>query len=404
MRLYRVGLFTDVYFPNPNGVSTSVYLLLKELRRMGHEAWVIAPWIPEAPQDEDWVMRVRSVDYPFYEGHRVALPSYGQLPVPAGFEIVHTHTPLTLGVWGMQYATRQGIPHVSTFHTNYEKYAHYIPGLAVLDRYTHVVPRLARAFYNRADLVITPTQSIRQLVESYEIERPTRIIPTGINTEVMEQAPEIESPWPAGTRRLLTVGRLGEEKSMDVVLKAFAKIASSCNAYLVHLGEGPKLASLQSLAAELGVGERVKFLGPIAYHKIGGYYRLAELFLFASETETQGLVLWEAQVMGVPVVAVGADGTLDGVENEIDGFLVPPGDYMALAERALWLLTDEKKRKVFAENARVFAMARGAECIAEEIVSAYDEAGAMQRAEPRRLIFPFPILPEGSYRSPRKNS
>ncbi|MFZ5990520.1 MAG: glycosyltransferase [Deinococcota bacterium] len=391
MRLYRVGLFTDMYLPGPNGVATSVYLLLRELRRMGHEAWVIAPQDPEAPDHEEGVVRVRSVPYPFFEGTRLAFPSPRKLPTD--FEITHTHTPLGMGLWGMQIARRHELPHVSTFHTNYEKYAHYIPGLAVLDKYTGIMRRLGRAFYNRAEVVIAPTHPVKLLAEDYGIERPIRVIPTGIDTEILISAPEPPSPWPSGKRRLLTVGRLGKEKSFEVVIEAFAHIRQFCDAHLVHVGEGPEKESLQRLARDLGVLEHITWVGAVPYREVGGYYRLAELFLFASETETQGLVLWEAQAVGVPVVAVGAGGTLEGVEEGKSGYLVLPQDARGMALRALELLRDEEKRLQFAQAARHFADRRSARRIAEEIVACYDEASEILRAEPQRLIFPFPRLP-----------
>ncbi len=394
MRLYRIGLFTDVYLPNPNGVSTSVYLLLRELRRMGHEAWVVAPAHPEA-NEEEGVIRLPSLPYPFYEGHQIALPSRRRLPL--SFEIIHTHTPLTLGIFALRLAKSQRVPHVSTFHTHYEKYAHYVPGLAFLDRYTGLVPRLAKAFYNRVEVVIAPTEPVRRLAESYGIERPIRVIPTGIDNRLLEEAPlPSPSPWPPGKRRLITVGRLGKEKSFDVVLKAVARVAEEEDVFLVHIGEGPELPHLEALARELGLAERVRFLGPVPYRRIGGYYRMAELFLFASETETQGLVVWEAQAMGVPVVAVGAEGVLEGVLEGKTGYLVPPKSHLALAERALELLKDEEKRRRFSLEARAFALERSAERIAERIVALYDEAREILRAEPQRLIFPFPRLPRSN--------
>ncbi len=395
MRLYRVGLFTDVYFPNPNGVTTSVYLLLRELRRMGHEAWVVAPHHPEAPEREEGVVRVPSMPYPFYEGQQIALPTSRHLPTE--FELIHTHTPLTLGVWGLRIARNKNLPHVSTFHTHYEKYAHYVPGLAILDKYTGIIPRLAKAFYNRVEVVIAPTEPVKRLAEGYGIQRPIRVIPTGIDNRILEEAPlPSPSPWPEGKRRLITVGRLGKEKSFDVVLKAVAEMAREEDVLLAHIGEGPELESLKRLAVQLGIEDRVRFLGTVPYRYIGGYYRMAEVFLFASETETQGLVVWEAQAMGVPVVAVGAEGVLEGVVEGKTGYLVPPGDYRALAEKALDLLRDEDKRRHFSLQARAWAMERSAERIAERIVAVYDEANEILRVEPQRLIFPFPRLPRST--------
>lgn len=399
MRLYRIGLFTDTYLPGPNGVATSVYLLKRELRRMGHEAWVLAPEMPDADPREDWVVRVPSVPYPFFENQRLAMPSSRLLPTE--FEIFHTHTPLFIGIWGARLAYRHRLPHVSTFHTHLEKYAHYIPGVATLDKYVGIMQKVCQAFYNRADVVIAPTNPVKQLAESYAIEREIRVIPTGIDTDILESAPDPVSPWPSGKRRLLHVGRLGKEKSVDVVIHALAEIRKESDAHLALVGMGPERDELERLAHRLGLGEHITFVGPVPYEKIGGYYRMAELFLFASQTETQGLVLWEAQAVGVPVVAVGAEGTLQGVEVGSSGYLVPPGDYRAMAERALELLQNEPLRQRFSEGARRFADQRTARRVAEQIVAIYDEATRLVEIEPRRLKIPFPRLPQSSLSSPR---
>jgi len=390
MRLFRIGLFTDVYFPSKNGVSTSVYLLWRELRKMGHEAWIIAPKWPGTASEEG-VVRVSSVPYPFFEDYRLGLPNARLLPTR--FEVVHSHVPFTLGLWALSLAQKWRVPHVSTFHTHYEKYAHYVPGLAFLDRHTHIIPRLARAFYNRVELVITPTHPVKELVERYRIERPVRVIPTGIDTELLARAPRPEPcPWPEGRRRLLTVSRLGKEKSLDVALEAFAQIADALDAHWVLVGEGPEREHLEAQAKRLGVRERITFTGAVPYEKIGGYYRAAELFLFASETETQGLVLWEAQAMGLPVVAVAAGGAVESVAPNQSGALVPPGDAKALAAAAAEILVDPERHRRLSEGARRFAERRSAPRIAEEMVAAYEEAEAIFHSEPKKLLFSFPTL------------
>ncbi|MBF6594216.1 MAG: glycosyltransferase [Thermaceae bacterium] len=400
MRLYRVGLFTDAYLPSPNGVATSVYLLMRELRRMGHEAWVLAPVIPDYDRQEEWVVRVPSVPYPFFEGQRLAMPSSRQLPTD--FEIFHTHDPLFIGIWGARLAYRNHLPHVSTFHTHLEKYAHYIPGVATLEKYTGLMTKVCQAFYNRADLVIAPTQSFADLVENfYEVERETRVIPTGIDIDILSAAPQPVSPWPSGKRRLLHVGRLGEEKSVDVVIRALAEIRQESDAHLALVGIGPQQNELAQFAADLGLLEHVTFVGRVSYEQIGGYYRMAELLLFASTTETQGLVVWEAEAMGVPVVAVGADGVLDGIEVGVSGYLVGIGDYRGMAGKALELLRDEELRLRFSEGARAFADRRSAKRVAETIVEVYDQATRLVQVEPRRLKIPFPRLPRNTLQSSR---
>ncbi|RIH89999.1 Alpha-monoglucosyldiacylglycerol synthase [Meiothermus luteus] len=399
MRLYRIGLFTDTYLPGPNGVATSVYLLKRELRRMGHEAWVLAPEMPDADPREEGVVRVPSVPYPFFENQRLAMPSSRYLPTE--FEIFHTHTPLFIGIWGARLAYRHRLPHVSTFHTHLEKYAHYIPGVATLNKYVGIMQKVCQAFYNRADVVIAPTEPVKRLAESYEIEREIKVIPTGIDTDLLEAAPDPASPWPSGKRRLLHVGRLGKEKSVDVVIRALAEIRHHVDAHLALVGMGPEQQELARLARQLGVEECLTFVGPVPYEKIGGYYRMAELFLFASETETQGLVIWEAQAVGLPVVAVGAGGTLQGVDDGRSGYLVPPGDYQAMAAQALRLLQDENLRQRFSQGARRFADQRTARRVAEQIVAVYDEASRLVQVEPRRLTLPFPRFPQSGLTGPR---
>jgi glycosyltransferase involved in cell wall biosynthesis len=167
------------------------------------------------------------------------------------------------------------------------------------------------------------------------------------------------------------------------------------------VGEGPEETHLKAYAARLGVLEHVSFVGAVPYRAIGGYYRHAEVFLFASETETQGLVLWEAQAMGVPVVVVGAEGTLQGVEEGRSGYLVPPKDARCMAQRTLEILCDESLRQRLSQGARKFAQARSARRIAEDIVRLYDEAREIQQIEPKKLIFPFPRLPRSSLPSSR---
>jgi glycosyltransferase involved in cell wall biosynthesis len=281
-----------------------------------------------------------------------------------------------------------------------EKYAHYIPGIATLNRYIGIMQKVCQAFYNRADVVIAPTEPVKRLAESYAIEREIKVIPTGIDTDILLSAPDPLPPWPAGKRRLLHVGRLGKEKSVDMVIRALAEIRKVSDAHLALVGMGPEQGELERLAQQLGVAEHITFVGPVAYEKIGGYYRMAELFLFASETETQGLVIWEAQAVGVPVVAVGAEGTLQGVEAGSSGYLVAPGDYRSMAEKALELLQDEALRQRFSRRARQFADQRTARRVAEQIVAIYDEATRLVEIEPRRLRLPFPHLPESSFSSP----
>ena len=368
----RIGLFADVYVPNPNGLASSVFLLARELNRLGEEAWVVAPRLKGAPAEEERTIRVPSVPVPF-EGHRLGIPLLRDLP---DFDLIHTHAPGPLGLWGAWIAHHKHIPHVSTLHTEFDEYAHYAPGGEWLNQKTGIVPKGVGWFFNHTDAVIAPTLPIERLARSYQITKPVHVIPTGIDAELLTQAPIPASPWPEGRRRILTVSRMGKEKSLDVVLEAFAKFARAENAHLALIGFGPEENNLRAQARALGIADRVSFVGVIPYKEIGGYYRLAELFLFASRTETQGLVLLEAQILGVPVVAVGAEGTLSGVADGESGYLVAPGDSAALAERALRLLRDPELYSRFREGALKFGHQHSARRMAEEILAVYRQAAS----------------------------
>lgn len=372
---YRVGLFTDSFLPSPNGVANSVYLTQRELNRMGHDAWVIAPRHPEAPPREDRVLRYPSVAYPFFDEYRISLPVGPRIP---RFDIIHTHTPITIGAWGNFLAHRRGVPHVSTYHTHIEGYTHYVPGATALDRVTHISRRLVRAFYDRADLVIAPSRAIEDMLAAYRLPVPVEVIPTGIDVELLESAPEppgpSHAPWPEGSRRLLTVSRLGREKELPLLLNAVARIAVHADIHLVVIGSGPDEADLRREADLLGLRKRVTFLGRIPYAEIGGYYRRAEVFALPSSTETQSLVLLEAAACGLPTVAARALGAQEQVEDAISGFLTEPGNIDGFTAHIATLLGDEDLRRRMGAAGRRLAERKSTAASALALTEAYRTA------------------------------
>lgn len=365
MKPLRIGLFTDTFLPDQNGIVTSVCLLSDELRRLGHEVDVVAPQFPEHFETRPDVRRIPSIRYPLLPTYRLAWP--GRKTFELRYDVVHTHTPLTLGLAGARLARKWRVPHVATYHTHIEAYTHYVPGATQLNKAFHFMPKVVGKLYGDADAVITPTAGTLDILRQAGIAHPV-VIPTSINPEVLNAAPAVPDPWPAGMRRILTVGRLAREKRFDLVLDALAKLPQ---AHLVILGEGPEREHLEQHARNLGVEPRVTFLGVRPWTEIGAYYRLAELFLFASDTETQGLVLQEAQLMGVPVVAVGAHGTLTGVQSGYSGYLVPPGDVAGLVAHTSELLGHAALHAKFSAQAREFGGRTTPAGVAHQVLEVY---------------------------------
>ncbi|GMA14609.1 glycosyltransferase family 4 protein [Deinococcus metallilatus] len=378
MKPLRIGLFTDTFLPDQNGIVTSVGLLSDELRARGHHVDVVAPFFPEQQDTRPDVRRAPSVRYVFLPTYRLAWPT--RKDFEQKYDLIHTHTPLTLGLAGARLARKWDVPHVATYHTHIEAYTHYVPGLTLLQKQTRVVTRLMGLYYRRADAVITPTAAMLDVTHEMGVRNPV-VIPTSVEPEVLRSAPPVDTPWPAGTRRLLTVGRLAREKRFDLVLDTLAQLP---DAHLVILGEGPEREHLVRHTERLGIADRVTFLGVKPWTEIGAYYRLAELFLFASDTETQGLVLQEAQLMGVPVVAVGARGTLSGVAQGKSGYLVAPGDVAALTRHARAILGDGMLWRRLSEGARSFGTAWTPGGVAERVLDVY--AGVL--GVPREVPFP----------------
>lgn len=379
VRPLRIGLFTDTFLPDQNGIVTSVGLLSDELRKLGHHVDVVAPDFPEHVDTRQDVLRVDSIRYMFLPTYRLAWPT--RKDFARKYDIVHTHTPLTLGLAGVRLARKWDVPHVATYHTHIEAYTHYVPGLTALQHSTGVVTRAMRLLYGRAAAVIAPTAEMLDVLRAMKVQHPV-VIPTSIDPKVLDAAPPIRSPWPAGTRRLLSVGRLAKEKRFDHVLDTLAGLP---DAHLVMLGEGPERDHLEAHAARLGVQDRVTFLGVRPWTEIGAYYRLAELFVFASDTETQGLVLQEAQLMGVPVVAVGARGTLSGVADGTSGYLVAPGDVTTLTARAREVLDDPALWARLSAGARAFGASTTPAGVAERVLDVYAHVLGL----PRTVSFPL---------------
>ncbi|GGS17243.1 glycosyltransferase family 4 protein [Deinococcus knuensis] len=378
MKPLRIGLFTDTFLPDQNGIVTSVALLSDELRAQGHHVDVVAPDFPEHVDTRSDVVRVDSLRYMFLPTYRLAWPT--RRDFQQKYDVVHTHTPLTLGLAGARLARKWKVPHVATYHTHIEAYTHYVPGVTALQRHTGVVTRVMSLLYGRADAVITPTAGMMDVLRAMRVRNPV-VIPTSIDPRVLRAAPPVENPWPAGKRRLLSVGRLAREKRFDHVLDTLTGLP---DAHLVILGEGPERQHLEAHAARIGVTDRVTFLGVRPWEQIGAYYRLAELFLFASDTETQGLVLQEAQLMGVPVVAVGARGTLSGVAHERSGYLVAPADVNALTRHARDILESPQLWAQLSAGARAFGSSTTPAGVAQQVLDVYADVLGM----PTQVTFP----------------
>jgi glycosyltransferase involved in cell wall biosynthesis len=378
----RVALFTNNYLPFCGGVTISVETLRRGLETNGHEVWVFAPRFPGAAGDPPRVVRYPSIPAATYPEFSLAVPyspTIARQVRALDFDVFHVHHPFLLGPAARRLARRLRRPLVFTYHTRYEKYAHYVPF------HRRFVERaamwLSAGFAASSDTVIAPSTLVRDELRARGVGRPIAVVPTGVDLDRFRPGDRAAARRalglaPAGPM-ILYVGRLDREKSVDRVLLAFDRVAGTVpDARLVLVGQGKEEPRLQRLARSLPAARRIAFLGVRAHDVLADCYRAADAFLFASETETQGLVLAEAAACGLPAVAVDAPGCDEVVRDGETGILTK-SDPTALAESAIGLLLDADRRQRMAKAARALAQREfDVRLQIERTLSAYDRAVA----------------------------
>ena len=356
----RVGLFTNNYLPFRGGVTTAVETLRQGLETEGHQAWVFAPAWGSGQVDPPFVFRYPSAPAPTYPGFAVPLPFSRRLRRAAcalELDVFHAQHPFLLGVTARRLARAEGRPLVFTYHTRYEKYAHYVPLPERLVAAAAV--RLASRFADSADLVIAPSARIAESLGEAGVRVPIAVVPTGVPLDLFCPGDRDEARrtlnLPDEARLCLYVGRLDREKSVERVLEAFGSIADAVSgARLLLVGQGSHEGSLKRLAAASPARAVIDFPGSVAREALPPYYRAADLFLFSSETETQGLVLAEAHACGLPAVAVRASGVDEVVRDGETGILTKR-DARDLAEAAIGRLRAAPRRLAMGRTARELA-------------------------------------------------
>ncbi|HET9765418.1 MAG TPA: glycosyltransferase [Thermoanaerobaculia bacterium] len=350
-RPLRILYLSDVFFPRVNGVSTSIDSFRHELARLGHVVEVMAPRYGNEP-DTPGIVRLPARRVPLDPEDRML---HGRAvlrlsPTLAGrFDLVHVQTPFVAHWAGVRLARRLGLPLLLTYHTHFEEYLHH---------YLPFLPRaplraLARAASRRqchqAAAAVVPSSAFHQVLRSYGVRSPLTVLPTGLPESAL-----VEGDGAAFRRRhgiapgrpvILNVGRMAHEKNLPFLLEVAAAVRQRRpDLLLVMTGEGPARRSLERRAAELGIADAVRWVGYLDREReLLDCYRAADVFVFASRTETQGLVLLEAMAQRLPVVSTAVLGTRD-VLAAGQGCLTSSEQVHPFAARVLQLLDDPHLR------------------------------------------------------------
>ncbi|PTQ86258.1 1,2-diacylglycerol 3-alpha-glucosyltransferase [Trichococcus patagoniensis] len=305
----RIGMFTDSYFPQVSGVSTSIRTLKEELEAEGHEVIIFTTTDPKADESEKNIIRLTSIPFLSFKDRRVAVKGMNKALKEAKkqkIDIVHTHTEFSLGLTGKFVGYMLEIPTVHTYHTMYEKYLHYIAkGKVVKPRAVKIA---SRYFCNSTMGIIAPSEQMKEKLASYNIYKEIRVIPTGV--KIPEQIVGIKSRKREelgisdSELVLLSLSRLSSEKNLDKLVHAFPEVVESYpSAKLVFVGDGPMRHELEALVAGMNLIPNVIFVGEVRNEDVSEYYQMADIYINASESETQGLTYLESIVNWCPVIA-----------------------------------------------------------------------------------------------------
>ena len=377
----RVLFISDVYFPRVNGVSTSIRTFRADLRDAGVDTVLVAPAYGESTgKDEPGVLRVASGRVPRDpEDRRMKSGALRQALAeldPQHFDLVHIHTPFVAHYAGVRFAARRAIPVIATYHTFFEEYLHhYVPLLPrVLSR------ALARSFTRsqaaQLAAIVAPSEPMRALLLEYGVSTRIQVIPTGLPAEryVPGDGARFRAHYGIGAQRplLLYVGRVAHEKNIEFLLHAFVALRRTRpDAMLMIAGEGPAREHLQSLVGKLGIGADVHFIGYLDRERgLGDCYAAADVFVFASRTETQGLVLLEALAQGRPVVSTAHLGTASILQAGC-GARVAPEKPDAFAQAIADILDDPARAARLSAQARSFAAAWASNLMARRLAELY---------------------------------
>lgn len=377
----RVLYISDVYFPRINGVSTSIQTFRAELAALGHQSLLIAPEYPAAYEESAGsIRRVPSRRVPVDPEDRAM--RWGELKKSLAalraedFDLVHIQTPFLAHYAGLATAREWGLPCVATYHTLFEEYLfHYVP-FAPKESMRALARRFSRGQCNALDAIVVPSTAMRDTLRRYGVERDIVIIPTGIPAREFITGDGARFRTKHGLTPdaplSLFVGRVAFEKNIDFLLRAHAELLSRLSgAVLMICGEGPALPSLRRLTVELGIEHAVRFLGYLdRQRELPDCYSAADVFVFASRTETQGLVLLEAMALGIPVLSTAMMGAIDIVRPQ-RGAIESHEDVHVFADHLHGLFTDAQRRARMGEEGRAFAQEWGARAMAQRMAACY---------------------------------
>jgi 1,2-diacylglycerol 3-alpha-glucosyltransferase len=349
----KIAMFTNTFTPHVGGVARSVQGLVDELRRLGHHVLVVAPEFANVAPDETDVLRIPAVQN--FNGSDFSLPM-PVLPIKVAHllkdfqpDIVHSHHPFLLGETALRIAVSCDAPVIFTHHTRYEQYTHYLPGDS--DLLKHFVIDLVNGYCNLCNAVVAPSRSIADMLLKQGVLSPIEVIPTGVDPLYFAE-PE-DGAWrhrlgiPEDAIVVGHVGRLAAEKNLPFLCQAVCRfLRGNPAAHFLLIGKGSAREEMVAEFHRQGLQQRLHLQGVLDRRSLTSAYHCMDVFAFASQSETQGLVLAEAMAAGTPVVAIDAPGVRDIVVDTHNGRLLSLEVIDSFVEALCWVARLSAERRM----------------------------------------------------------
>lgn len=416
----RIGFFTDRYYPQTDGVGVSVDMFARDLRKLGHTVYILCPKGSLGGKhnhsdhvDGPDVIRFPSIPGIWFEGYRDTFPwtkKNMKMVEDLNLDVVHIHTPGQVGMLGIYAAKSFDIPLVATYHTDLVAYSQVykraFPGaiglsflLPIMAKNktilrdagkvlrpersiplwnAKIIQRMITVMHNNCDLVIAVSDKSKRQLKSYKTKTPIEILPTGIDWEEINQPTNYslrkQYNFPAGSTLLLYVGRIGEEKNLQLAIQALGHILPKApNTYLVLAGPGSSIdvAKFKNLAADHGVADNLVFTGVLNRSEVMGAFTSSNIFVFPSIADTQGLVINEACALGKPIVYV--DDKISSLTQNNHNSLHAKNNPKDFAAKCLKLIESVPLQTKFGQASRELAKNHTGEVQAKRLITLYEQ-------------------------------
>jgi 1,2-diacylglycerol 3-alpha-glucosyltransferase len=352
----KIGIFTDTYEPQINGVVTSINAAIDYLKK-DHDIYVFCPNVTPKQSSTSKVWRFPSFVYPFQKEYRLVLPFNPRFKriKKLNLDIIHIHTPFTMGEIGLTIGRSLGIPTVQTYHTYFEKYIHYVP-LIPKKWLQYYAKKKTRALCNASSAIIVPSNEMKLVLDQYNVKTPIETLPSGI--KIYESTPnqitQFKSKYMHPLKKnLLFVGRIGIEKNIYFLISAFKLILDQYNhVHLTIIGDGPERKNIEKMIQSLNLSDAITTTGYLQKEDVFSAYYAADLMTFPSKTETQGLTAVESIMCGTPVVGIKEMGVIDVIQHNVTGFLTADSitDY---SSAVIEIIKNDALRRKMSDNAKI---------------------------------------------------